>query len=195
MPSIMFGQLQDAEIPIDENAVRSTATPANEGAPPAETPNTPEFNEFDTYSEESVGMSTRNVTGEYFPIEKSSPSWADDVDQAHLANDLIDRQVSSSGTAASRERAGEFGHGTMAVSKAIEPVIREGGAMGNDYFAANDPDIQSSATPETGIQPDLQGYGPGRENVGGTAAYGKTAARDAAAAASYSAFYSASTGR
>jgi hypothetical protein len=195
MPSIMFGQLNDAEIPTDQNAVRSTATPANEGAAPAEIPNTPEFNEFDTDSSEHVGMSTRNVTGEYHPIEKFSPSWADEVDESHNLNDRINRQVSSSGTAASRERAGEYGHGTMAVTKSIEPVIREGGAMGNDYFAAYDPDIQSSATPETGVQPDLQGMGPGRENVGNTAAYGKTASRDAAAAAVYSAFYSAQTGR
>jgi hypothetical protein len=195
MPSIMFGQLQDAEIPIDENAVRSTATPANEGAPPAETPNTPEFNEFDTYSEEAVGMSTRNVTGSYFPIEKSAPEWTDDVDQAHNANDIINRQVSSSGTAAAREKAGEFGHGTTPISKAIEPVIRDGGRMGNDYFTAYDPDIQASATRETGIQPDMQGFGPGRENVGNTAAYGKTAARDAYAAAAYAAFYGAATGR
>jgi len=190
----MFGQLNDAEIPTDENAVRSTATPVDPGRDAAETPNAPEFNEFDTDPHENVGMSTRGVSGDYTPIEKFSPSWADDVDQAHNANDTINKQVSSSGTAAARERAGEYGHGTMAISRAIEPVLREGGAMGNDYFAANTPDIQSSATPETGIQPDSQGMGPGRENIGSVAAYGKNAARDAAAA-SYAAFYSANTGR
>jgi hypothetical protein len=191
----MFGQLQDAEIPIDENAVRQTATPVDDGRVPAEISNAPEFNEFDTDSEEAVGMSTRGVSGDYTPIEKFSPSWADEVDAADQHNRIVDVQVSSSGTAAKREAAGEYGHGTMAVTRSIEPVIRDGGAMGNDYFAANDPDIQSSMTRETGIQPDSQGYGPGREVTGNVAAYGKTASRDASAAASYSAFFAAVTGR
>jgi hypothetical protein len=195
MPSILFGQLQDADIPIDENAVRSTATPVDPGRDAADIDNAPEFNELDTDPNDHVGMSTRGVSGDYTPIEKFSPSWSDDVDQAHNANDIIDRQVSSSGTAAAREKAGEYGHGTMAVTRSIEPVIRDGGAMGNDYFAAYDPDIQSSMTRETGIQADSQGYGPGRENVGNVAAYGKTASREASQSASYAAFFSAQTGK
>jgi hypothetical protein len=195
MPSILFGQLEDAEIPIDENAVRSTATPVDDSAAPAEIPNAPEFNEFDTDPADNVGMSTRNVSGDYHPIEKFAPSWADEVDAGDQHNRIVDVQVSSSGTAAAREKAGEFGHGTMAVTKSIEPVIREGGAMGNDYFAANDPGIQSTMTAETGLQPDSQGYGPGRENVGSINAYGKAVSREAGAAASYAAFFSAATGR
>ena len=195
MPSILFGQLHDGEIPVDENDVRQTATPVSISAPPAEIHNVPEFNEFDTDSNSAVGMSTRNVSGDYSPIQKYAPSWAPTADsQTAHTNQIVNVQVNSSGTAAARETQGEFGHGTMAITKSIEPVIRDGGAMGNDYFAAHDPGVQSTMTRETGIQPDAQGYGPSRESVGGVASHGRDAARKAAQASAYSEWYSAVTG-
>lgn len=194
MPSIMFGQLEDAEVPADQNVVRRNTAPVDLAEAPAEAPNAPEFNEFDADSNPRIGLVTRGVAGDYTPTEKFSPSWADEVDNADQFNRIVDVQVSNSGTAASREKAGQYGHGSMAVSRSIEPIVRDGGAMGNDYFAAYDPDIQATMTRETGLQPDAQGYGPGRENVASVSAYGKSAARDANAA-SYQDFFRAVTGK
>jgi len=69
------------------------------------------------------------------------------VDNQTAHNLLIDRQVSSSGTAAAREASGQFGHGTASYAIGIEPTgdLREGGKLGNDYFSAGKPDIQNGA--------------------------------------------------
>jgi len=71
---------------------------------------------------------------------KSPPWWANLASADYESR--IDRQVSSSGTAARREEAGQSGHGTMQYAIGIEPVIRDGASYGNDYFVTNERNIQ-----------------------------------------------------
>lgn len=127
------------EVPADQNDVRNTATPVSVDAPAAELPGPPQLGDFpETYPDPSLGMSRRDLAGDYTPSKKSPPGWGPMVDANHEYNDIINRQVSSSGTAAERERRGEWGHGTMPISRAIDPVmgLTDGTRLGNDYFTA-----------------------------------------------------------
>ena len=72
-----------------------------------------------------------------------SPWWAPYATENH--NEIIDNQVASSGTAAAREMAGEQGHGTMQYAIGIEPEIRDGAFMGNDYFLSHQAEVQDGA--------------------------------------------------
>jgi len=146
------------EIPSDQNDVRNTATPVLADDPPAEYAGPPQVGEFETYSEPRLGMSRRDMAGDYTPSVKAAPS--DLYDDNHLYTDRIDAQVATSGTAAKRERRGFWGHGSMAISRAIEPVrgLSEGGRLSNDYFAVNKRPIQDGSSqavkPPTNYDPD-----------------------------------------
>ena len=138
-------------VPQDESAVRSTIEPIRVNSDSAELQDAPEWNEIQTDdSGELVGLSPRMVAGDTHDIEKYAP-----IIDTFNHNRIIDDQVSSSGTAAAREASGVQGHGTMQWTESLEPVIRDGGAYGNDYFAADPVDIQSGAGEY--MSPDLQG--------------------------------------
>lgn len=125
-----------------ESEVRSTLAPLRDDGP-AESQE-PDWNEFESDgSGELTGLSTRMLAPDTHESEQYKPEWIEGASTPH--NILIDAQVASSGTAAAREAAGIQGHGTMQYGEAIDPVIREAGAFGNDYFAANLADIQDGA--------------------------------------------------
>lgn len=127
---------------LTEAEVRSTVEPIRTDASP-ELNAPPEFNEIDTdESGQLVGLSPRVMAGDTTDSQQYSPWWAD-LMQDH--NAIIDEQVSSSGTAAKRELAGEQGHGTLQYTQSMEPVIRAGAAFGNDYFLSNPAVIQDGA--------------------------------------------------
>jgi hypothetical protein len=122
----------------DESDVRSTVEPVRTDPENAEQENPPDWNEnVSENTDESgqlVGLSPR-VAGSF--TEDSEPN----TDPARLAlavsphNELIDRQVATSGTAAAREEAGEAGHGTMQYEVGIQP-LNPAERFGNDYFEA-----------------------------------------------------------
>lgn len=176
MSMLLFGDLDG--VPADEAKVRATTAPVERDAPPAEQQGAPEFNEVETDPNPNLGgLSPRQLASDFHPGEQYSPSWAENATAEH--NAIVDRQVASSGTAAARELSGQFGHGSMPWAYGIEPVIRDGGAMGNEYFAADKPEIQevaSATDSDRGVQPAL---GLAREDIAGVAAYGNSAARDA----------------
>lgn len=138
-------------VPQDENEVRSTVEPIREHGIPADEQESPDWNEFQSDdSGELTGLSHRVAGSETVETEQDAPYYAELASENH--NKLIDDQVSSSGTAAAREMAGQFGHGTMQYALGIEPVIREGAAFGADYFTAHEMGAQEGSG--SYMQPD-----------------------------------------
>lgn len=131
-------------VPQDESVARSTVEPIRRDSETAEMQHAPEYNELDTdESGELTGLAKREVGSDTRDSEQSAPFWAALATADH--NTIVDSQVATSGTAAKRENAGQFGHGTMQYALGIEPVIREGARFGNDYFTSNEADIQDGA--------------------------------------------------
>jgi len=163
-------------VPQTESEVRSTLDPIRNDNSTAEATRAPEWNEFESdESGELLGLSPRTVGSDTNDSEQSAPFWTAQATADY--NGPIDDQVATSGTAASRESRGEFGHGTMQYAEGIEPVIRDGGAYGNDYFTTIGADIQDGAgnymTPNGGDawgQADQQAQG----NAAARAAYQST---------------------
>lgn len=184
MSLMWFGDLDG--VPLDEAKVRATTAPVVVDAPPAEADKAPEFNSVETDTNPMLGgLSPRQLASDWHESEQYAPSWAGNATLRHDA--IVNETIASKGTAAEREMAGQQGHGTMAYAVGIEPVIRSGGAFGNEYFAANRADIQepASATAEQrGVTPIP---GTDREDIARAAAYGNVASRDAAAS-NYAAF-------
>ncbi len=186
MTSLYFGLLRDG-VPADEKVVRTTAEPYDASTRPAMQDDTPERGEVETDSNPQLGMTGRQLASHWVEGQQSVPPQTPLVNAAHLHNDLIDRQVSSSGTAAQREASGEWGHGTLSYAIGIEPVadLTEGGKMGNEYFKANDRDIQETA--DNSMMSVPPGYD--QSTSGKVAATGKTLSREAAMAGMYNAFW------
>lgn len=185
MSTLLFGAISSASVPADEAVVRSTTYVVSPDAPAAEMESAPDFNVVETDSNPDLGMVTRQLASHVVPTQKYAPAWASAVNDNHLANDMVNQQVSSSGTAAAREAAGTFGHGTMQVIEGIEPVadLRDGGKMTNTYFAAGKPDIQETARRDMSIAP-----GQDHAITAAVAGSGKTNSRTARNASAYDAF-------
>lgn len=185
MPSLFYGMVSNGSVPADENAVRRNTAPVEVDAAPAEQTAAPDFNEVTTDSNRNLGLDTRQLASHVIPTEKYRPFWIEEVTGADEHNSIVDRQVSSSGTAAQRESAGQFGHGTLMVTEGIEPVqdLRDGGKMGNEYFTRHDRDVQEGMG-------DYMSQPPGTDQgtMALVAATGKTAAQVSREAAMYSAY-------
>ena len=119
-----------------EEHVRATAEPVQDDTP-AEQTGAPEFNEHETDGATAGGLTTRDLASHVIPSEQYLPWHAP---ASHNQGDqLVNARWSSAGSAAAREAAGQWGHGTIQVVEGIEPVIREGGQFGGEYFAAERP--------------------------------------------------------
>lgn len=182
MSTLLYG-LQRAPIPTDEAEVRSTVTESVPDAPPAEAAGAPEFNEVETDTSTHTGLVTRQVASDWHQPEKYAPSWADRANPtASFAS--VNGRIDSDGTAAAREMAGQFGHGTMGYAVGIEPVIRDGGQYGADYFAVDRPDLQDGMGNQMSLAPGID-----HDTTGAVAGAAKAATRDATAASTYAAWY------
>jgi hypothetical protein len=177
--------VSNGSVPADENVVRRNTTPVEADAPPAEQSAAPDFNEVTTDANPNLGLEPRQLASHVIPTEKYRPAWIEDVDAQHLHNDLIDRQVSSSGTAAARENAGIFGHGTLMVTEGIEPVqdLRDGGKFGNEYFTRHERVVQEGMGDYMSAPPGME-----QSTIAMVAATGKSAAQVARESAMYSAY-------
>jgi|SRR5215471_8103151 len=148
MPNLLFGLVGNTAIPTDEKVVRSTATPVVVDAPAAMQEAPPDFNERPQGdSNPNLGMVNRQTASHWVEGEQYPPFWGGAVNDQWHHNAIIDSQISTSGTAAAREAAGQFGHGTAKYAVGIEPVsdLRDGGKMGNEYLSVGKPDIQEPA--------------------------------------------------
>lgn len=183
MTSLMMGQLWTTVVPADEATVRATAVPVFHDKPAAMADDMPVMSEVETDHDPNLGMVNRQVASKVGGGEKYAPFWADEVNRQDEHNAIIDRQVSTSGTAAAREEAGQFGHGTARYAVGIEPVgdLGDQGKLGNDYFQRNPRTIQDTAD-DTMMTPVPD------KNVN-TAATGKANSRKAAQASMYNQFW------
>lgn len=129
-----------------EDDVRSTVEPIRTDNAEAEAQAPPDWNEHESdNSGQLVGLSPRVKGADTRDSVQYSPWWADAATAEH--NQLIDRQVASSGTAARREMAGEQGHGSMQYADSLDPQIRPGAAFGNEFFQLDKNVIQEGAEP------------------------------------------------
>lgn len=120
-------------VPANEAEVRSTVTVVDNDAPSAVQMHVPDYNDVATDPDTEGGLTTHQLASYVTPSERYLPQPVSAAD-----NDIVDRQVSSSGTAAAREASGQWGHGTLQITEGIEPVIRDGAAFGETYFKVPD---------------------------------------------------------
>jgi len=187
MSTLLYG-IGRAPVPADEAEVRSTVTPSTPDAPAAEAAGAPDWNEVETDPTPHTGLATRQVASDWHESEKYAPGWASTANPTESFASVNSR-IDSAGTAAAREMAGQFGHGTMGFAVGIEPVLRDGAAFGADYFAVDERGAQE------GIENQLSApLGVDRDDVSAQAAMAKGAARDATAASTYAAWYAAVAG-
>lgn len=128
--------------PRDENVVRSTTNTVDVMAPAAEQPSAPDYNQLMLDPREDGGLTTHTQASHVIPSEKYSPSIGNSSEDLFT---IVNSRISSAGTAAAREMAGEYGHGTMQVVEGIEPTIVDGQQFDNVYFKANVGVIQGPA--------------------------------------------------
>lgn len=186
MTSLFFGQLNTIGVPADEKVVRTTATPVDVNKPAAMQNDMPEMSEVETDTDPTLGMVGRQRGSKWIDRFRSRPDWIPEVTGGTAHNAIINEQVSSSGFAASREAAGDWGHGTMPAAIGIEAVgdLRDGGKMGNEYFVVNEKDIQETMTDSMTLPP-----GHDQQTVTRVDATGKVASRQAAMSAAYNTFW------
>lgn len=119
-------------VPQDENEVRSTVEPVRTDPQNAENDSPPDWNEKESdESGQLVGLSPR-VEGAY-TVDSEQYVRPDLFLEGSPYNWDIDKQVSSSGTAAAREAAGEWGHGTLQYADSIDP-LNPAQHYGNERF-------------------------------------------------------------
>jgi hypothetical protein len=182
--SLFMGFISNAGVPADEKVVRNTATPVVPDKPAAMQDDMPMMGEYDTDSDPNLGMDPRQLASKWSEGQRSTPAWIPEVAETTQSTTIINEQVSTSGTAASREQAGVTNK-NLSYAVGIEPVgdLREGGKMGNDYFVRNEREVQ--ATMDASMTMPM-GYDQRTTML--VENQGKTNARDAQAAA-YNAFW------
>lgn len=185
--NILYGVVSQSGVPSDEKTVRATTANIDHGAPPAVMDDAPVTGRVETDSDSTLpGLATRQLASEWFEGQQYAPSWAGNVDAQALNSDRINGQVSSSGTAAAREAAGQFGHGTASYAVGIEPVqaLVDGGRMDNNYFGVPKPNIQGTSGAYMTTPPGVD-----RDTTGLVSDTAKAQARYANAASLYSTWY------
>ena len=153
MSTLLYGMLAEAGPQADETVYRRQADPIDLGKQPAEQQGAPEYGEVETDQDTNLAFAGRQLASDWHQGEQFAPSWTGEVAQVADSAHRINGQVSSSGTAAARETAGQFGHGTYRYAVGVEPVIREGATFGERYFAADRDMIMADSNPESGIAP------------------------------------------
>lgn len=189
MSTLLYGVGDETGAPADPLIVRATTAKVMHDTPPAEAKDAPDWNERETDPNPNLGMVNRQVASDWHEAIKGTNAVADQGSNQH--NEIVNRQVASSGRAAGLETSAPvFGHGSISYAIGIEPVLRDGAAFGSDYFAANPTGSQE------GI-PQVLGPAPGydRSVSGNLSAAGKDRSRDATHAGSiYAAYYAATVG-
>lgn len=182
MTSLFFGQLNGIGVPADEKVVRSTATPVEHDAPAAMQTDAPMPQEVETDPNPDLGMVNRQLASHWTEGSKINPTWDWQVAETTTSTEIINSQVSTSGTAAAREEAGET-HKNLSYAVGIEPVdgLIDGHRMTNNYFQRDQRNVQDTQTPSMTVPPGMGDPGV-MENV---AAGGKVNSRIAAESSIY----------
>lgn len=138
MSTLLFTGEFRGEAPSDEGDVRSTITVVDHESPDAVADHRPDFNSNETDPDTEGGLTTRDVADWVSPSQQYKPI----PGNANTDFSALDSRISAVGTAAQREEAGQWGHGSQQWSDATEPTIREGAAFDDVYFSASRPPIQ-----------------------------------------------------
>jgi hypothetical protein len=187
MATLIMGGTDWSAPEADENVVRRNTAPVDATPEPAEIEHDPGFNELAEDSNPAIGMTTRQLGSKWYDRVKSAPGLFLALTKGHNAhNNMINRQIASSGTAAGREDAGEWGHGSFPFAVGIEP-LNPAQVYGQDYFKAYTPESPNPAPYDAGVRPAM-GNGNDRDAIGAQSAEAKTNARDAGASAMYDRF-------
>jgi hypothetical protein len=185
MSTLLYGT-QRGETPSDIEHVRTTVTVVEDDAPPAMQSHAPDWNEYDTDPDTGGGLTSRQLGSHVVPSERYVPHIGNANEDP---NAIVNRQISTSGTAAAREASGQWGHGTMQVIEGIEPAIRDGQAFGEEYFRANPrPDNPNGGNYMSAAQASDPATIAAAQHTG------ETASRAAVQSSMYSAFYQSMTG-
>jgi hypothetical protein len=186
MPSLFMGFVNWGGVPSDEKDVRNTATPYAMDKPAAMMDDQPVMQEFESDPDPTLGLSPRQLASKWTEGVRGTPSWIPRVAAVTESTAMINGQVSTSGTAAQREEAGQT-RKNLSYAIGIEPVrdLTEGGKLGNDYFVRNEREIQPTSDNSMMSVPPGFDYSA----AGVAAARGKQAARDSAMANMYTQFW------
>lgn len=185
MSSLFMGTVVTSGVPADEATVRSTATPYYRDSPPAEQDSTPDPGEFVSDPNPNLGLAPRQMASKWHEGERVAHQ-DDIVATQNVSNQVIAQQVSTSGTAASRESSGVT-HKNLSYAEGIEPVFDLGDPnhkMGNTYFVREPRNVQDTTNPSMSVPPDYD-----HSLQGNISAYGKVGVRDAAQSAVYNTWW------
>lgn len=168
----------DPDPPLEEYVVRPHADVITDKTASVETDEV-EWNETVTDKDPNLGIENKTLASQWTQGVHTPPVNINTFTTQH--NYEIDSRISGAGYAAAKERSGSRGPGTLSYAVGIEPVLRDGGAFGNEYFEAGKRNIQDSAgrymTPDVNDQPSKT------QAIG----VGKAAARSAAVSGMYQA--------
>ena len=172
----------------DVENVRSTVTFVDENQPESMAPTAPDFNEFESDPYTEGGLTSHMLASKTTGPIKYAPDVVNANDEAALFG-IVNHSQSNSGTAAAREMAGEYGHGTLRSTEGIEPTILDGHSFGETYFKATERPVMDTSghymtTPPVGLAKE-------REDVQAT---GTTNSRAAVTRSMWDAYYNAVTG-
>ena len=188
MSTLLYTHTARAATPSDEANVRSTVTVVQPDAPASVMAHSPDFNEVDTDPVTEGGLTPHQLASHVIPRERYVPLM-ENSNEADALFGRVNNAISTSGTAAAREAAGEWGHGTLTVLEGIEPVIRDGNAFSETYFKAREHPIQETMGHD--MSPSEPADAKTRSDA---AAAGKSDSRAAYQASLYKAFYNGVTG-
>ncbi|MFA7211885.1 MAG: hypothetical protein WC110_10615 [Bacteroidales bacterium] len=177
MPNLLYKMFGDPEPEPDEYVVRPHAEVVDVNKQPAEEERPPEWNAVTTDNDPNLGLAGRTLASDWTEGVHTPPVNMNTIGIQH--NDIINRQVASSGHAASVEVSGTRGPGTLSYAVGIEPVIRDGSAFGNEYFEADKRGIQD------GMGAYMKPAGYDRDAIIAASTLGKNAAHDSASSGMY----------
>ena len=168
----------------DPAKVKSTVTTVDAAEPAAVQPSAPSYNALITDTTGEGGLTPSQLASYVEPSVKASPQPSNGIGDAEQTR--VNDGIATLGTAAAREAAGTWGHGTLKKVVGIEPALSDGSALGQSYFAVDDAPSVSSTPYMTATNP----VDPGVQ------ATGNDRSREAAAnpAAAYDAFLASATG-
>ena len=149
MSTLLYAQNR-TPAPADEALVRSTTDVVQHDEAPATQEHPTDFNETFTDPVTDGGLTSRQLSSHVVPSARFVPNVDASAQDDH--NGIINRQVSSSGTAAAKEATGQWGHGTLQIVEGIEPTIRDGGALGAHYFRTHERPLAGSGSYMTPAQ-------------------------------------------
>jgi hypothetical protein len=176
MTSLFMGNVVTTGVPASEEVVRQTATPYEHDAPAAMQSDAPEPGEVETDTNPDLGMVNRQLASKWLQGVTASPAWDWQVAETSVSTTMINEQVSTSGTAATREEAGDSSR-NLSYAIGIEPVgdLVDGHKMTNNYFMRDQRGIQDTMNDSMSVPPGFDYTGQS-----GIAATGKDDARTAA---------------